>query len=158
MRVRYLALCFAAAVFGAYAQKYTGPIPPQADVPYLKHAETLVPTEVLEAKEEKGKKDDLTYVVEGAASGARTPLASPILLLQADKVEVAKLALYKLESRNGRREITFSPKKQPKAIRVELTRLNTDKLYRLEVEESLEPGEYALSADGSNQVFCFQVY
>jgi hypothetical protein len=41
---------------------------------------------------------------------------------------------------------------------VELTRLNNDKLYRLEVEESLEPGEYALSAEGSNQVFCFQVY
>ena len=125
---------------------------------YLKHAEILVPTEVLEAKEEKGKKDDLTYVVEGAASSARTPLASPILLLQAEKVEAAKLTLYKLESRNGRREITFSPMKQPKAIRVELTRLNTAKLYRLEVEESLEPGEYALSAEGSNQVFCFQVY
>jgi hypothetical protein len=41
---------------------------------------------------------------------------------------------------------------------MELTRLNTDKLYRLEVEESLEPGEYALSPEGSNQVFCFQVF
>ena len=77
---------------------------------------------------------------------------------KADKVEAARLALYKLESRNGRREIVFSPKKQPKAIRVELTPLNADKLYRLEVEESLEPGEYALSAEGSNQVFCFQVF
>ena len=157
MRIRCLALCFAAA-FAATAQNYTGPRPPQPDVPYLKHAENLVPTEVLEAKEEKGKKDDITYVIAGAASSARTPLASPILLLQTDKVVAAKLALYKLESRNGRREITFSPKKQPKAIRVELTRLNADKLYRLEVDESLEPGEYALSAEGSNQVFCFQVY
>ena len=43
-------------------------------------------------------------------------------------------------------------------IRVELICLNIEKLYRLEVEESLEPGEYALSAEGSNQVFCFQVY
>ena len=157
MRLRCIAL-FLAAAFAAAAQKYTGPLPPKPDVPYLKHAQNLVPTEVLEAKEEKGKKDDLIYVVEGAASPARTPLASPILLLQTEKVEAAKLALYKLESRNGRREITFSPKKQPKAIRVELTRLNTEKLYRLEVEESLEPGEYALSAEGSNQVFCFQVY
>ena len=157
MRLRCIAL-FLAAAFAAAAQKYTGPLPPKPDVPYLKHAENLVPTEVLEAKEEKGKKDDLIYVVDGAASRARTPLASPILLLQVDKVEVAKLALYKLESKNGRREITFSPKKPPKAIRVELTRLNTDKLYRLEVEESLEPGEYALSAEGSNPVFCFQVY
>ena len=145
-------------MFAARALLANPPVPPKPDVPYLKHAENLVPTEVLEAKEEKGKKDDLIYVVEGASSRARTPLASPILLLQADKVEVAKLALYKLESRNGRREIVFSSKKQPKAIRVELTRLNTEKLYRLEVEESLEPGEYAVSAEGSTQVFCFQVY
>jgi hypothetical protein len=94
----------------------------------------------------------------GAASSARTPLASPIFLLQTDKLVATKLALYRLEARNGRREITFSPKKQPKAIRFELTRLNTNKLYRLEVDESLEPGEYAFSAEGSNQVFCFQVF
>jgi hypothetical protein len=156
MPIRCLALCLAGAA--AAAQNYTGPLPPQSDLPYLKHAQNLVPTEVLDAKEEKGKKDDKVYVIPGAASSARTPLASPVFLLQADKVEAAGLALYKLESRNGRREIVFSPKKQPKAIRVELTRLNADKLYRLEVEESLEPGEYALSAEGSNQVFCFQVF
>ena len=157
MRIRCLALCLAGA-FAAAAQNYSGPLPPHTDVPYLKHAENLVPTEALDAKEEKGKKGDVVYVIPGAASSARTPLASPVFLLEADKVEAAKLALYKLESRNGRREIVFSPKKQPKAIRVELTRLNADKLYRLEVEESLEPGEYALSAEGSNQVFCFQVF
>jgi hypothetical protein len=157
MRIRSLALYFAAA-FAAAAQNYTGPRPPRTDLPYLKHAENLVPTEVLEAKEEKGKKDDIMYVIAGAASSARTPLASPIVLLQTDKLVAAKLELFKLESRNGRREITFSPKKRPKAIRVELTRLNTDKLYRLEVDESLEPGEYAFSVEGPNQVFCFQVY
>ncbi len=156
MQIRCLVLCFAAAV--AAAQNYTGPRPPHPDLPYLKHAENLVPTETLEAREEKGKKDETTYVIAGATSSAKTPLASPILLLQEDKIVAAKLALYKLESRNGRREIVFSPKKQPKAIRVELTRLSGDKLYRLEVDESLEPGEYALSAEGSNQVFCFQVY
>ena len=157
MRIRCLALCLAGA-FAAAAQNYSGPLPPHTDVPYLKHAENLVPTEALDAKEEKGKKGDVVYVIPGAASSARTPLASPVFLLEADKLVAAKLALYKLESRNGRREIVFSPKKQPKAIRVELTRLNADKLYRLEVEESLEPGEYALSAEGSNQVFCFQVF
>ena len=157
MRIRCLALCLAAA-FAAAAQNYAGPLPPQVDLPYLKHAENLVPTEVLDAKEEKGKKDDITYIIAGAASSARTPLASPVFLLQVDKLVAAKLALYKLDSRNGRREIVFSPKKQPKAIRVELTRLNADKLYRLEVEENLEPGEYALSPEGSNRVFCFQVF
>ena len=113
MRIRCLALCFAAA-FAAAAQNYTGPLPPKADLPYLKHAENLVPTEMQEAKEEKGKKDDITYVLAGAASNARTPLASPIFLLQADKLVAAKLALYKLEPRNGRREITSRRRSSPR--------------------------------------------
>ena len=33
-----------------------------------------------------------------------------------------------------------------------------DKLYKIEVSDSLEPGEYTLTPEGSNQVFCFQVY
>ena len=126
-------------------------------MPYLKHADNLVATEATVAKEEKGKKEDITYVVEGAASSARTPLASPIFLLQTEKLTAASLALYRLESKNGRREIMFAPKKQPKAIRMEATRIS-DKLFRLEVEESLEPGEYSITPEGSNQVFCFQVY
>ena len=158
MRIRCLALCFAAA-FAATAQNYTGPLPPHPDLPYLKHAEN--PGAHRDAGGQRGKRQkgrDVTYVNRrrGLERQNTTGIADP--LLQTDKVVAAKLALYKLESRNGRREITFSPKKQPKAIRVELTRLNGDKLYRLEVDESLEPGEYALSAEGSNQVFCFQVY
>ena len=157
MCIRFLSLCFAAALSAA-AQNYDGPLPPKPDVPYIRHAASLLPTEVLDAKEEKGKKDDVTYVIDGPASTARTPLASPAFVMQFDKLVAAKLSLYKLELRNGRREITFTPKKQPKAIGVELTHLNHTKLYRLEVEESLEPGEYAFSSDGTNQVFCFQVY
>jgi hypothetical protein len=156
MRIRCVVLLFAAA-FAAAAQKYSGPVPPKPDLPYLKHAENLVPTEAGEAKEEKGKKDDITYVVAGPASSARTPLASPVFLLQTEKLSPASLALYRLESRNGRREIVFAPKKQPKAIRMEATRL-AEKLYRLDVEESLEPGEYSITPEGSNQVFCFQVF
>jgi len=38
-----------------------------------------------------------------------------------------------------------------------VTRLDSD-LYRIEVGESLEPGEYSLSPEGSSQVFCFQVF
>jgi hypothetical protein len=49
--------------------KISGPRPPSGS-PYLKHAENLIPTEVSEAKEEKGKKDDITYAVAGAASTA----------------------------------------------------------------------------------------
>jgi hypothetical protein len=155
MRTCCLAILLAVC---AGAQSYSGPLPPAADIPYIKHAQTLVPTEAAEAKEEKGKKDDITYSVQGAASSARTPLASPLFILQVDKVVAAKLELYRFEVRNGRRELTVSPKKPPKTYRVELTRLNTEKLYQLEVEDSLEPGEYGLSAEGSNQVFCFQVF
>ncbi len=156
MRIRCVVLLFAMAIAAA-AQKYAGPFPPKPDLPYLKHADSLVATEATVAKEEKGKKEDITYVVAGAASSARTPLASPIFLLQTEKLTAASLALYKLESKNGHREIMFAPKKQPKAIRMEATRIS-DKLFRLEVEESLEPGEYSITPEGSNQVFCFQVY
>ena len=157
MRIRFLALSLA-TVLAAAAQNYSGPFPPKTDLPYLKHASTLLPTEESEAKEEKGKKEEIIYAVPGAASSARTPLASPIFLLQTEKVVAAKLELYRLEPRNGRRELVVSPKKPAKTIRVNLTRLNNERLYRLEVNESLEAGEYALSAEGSNQVFCFQVY
>ena len=157
MNYRVLALLVGAAAL-ATAQKYDGPRPPKPDVPYLKHATNLVATEVSEAKEEKGKKDEVTYAIPGATSSARTPLASPIFLLQSEKLTAQSLALYKLESRNGRREITASSKKPMQPIRVEVTRLDGSGLYRLEVVESLEPGEYSLSPEGSNQVFCFQVY
>jgi hypothetical protein len=157
MKYRLLALLFGVAAL-ATAQKYDGPRPPKPDIPYLKHATNLVPTEVSEAKEEKGKKDEVTYVISGAASTARTPLASPIFLLQSEKLKAQSLALYKLDARNGRREITASPKKPLQPIRVEVTRLDGSGLYRLEVLESLEPGEYSFSPEGSNQVFCFQVF
>src|SRR5690242_18835355 len=94
-----------AAVFAAWAQnapKYNGPVPPKPDIPYLKHADSLVSTEVTEAKEQK-KKDDVTYIVEGASSPARTPLASPIFLITADKLVADKLGLYKLEVKSGHR-------------------------------------------------------
>ena len=145
-----------AVVLTAAAQKYAGPRPPKADLPYLKHAETLVPTEAVDAKEEK-KKDDILYVIEGANSSVKTPLASPIFLFGAAKLVPERLQLFKLDSKNGRREILFAPKHPPKAIRVDVTRLDTD-LYRIEVNESLEPGEYSLSPEGTNQVFCFQVF
>ena len=143
----------------AFAQQYDGPRPPKTDVPYLKHADNLVATEVVVAKQET-RKDDTVYVIPGAASSARTPLASPILLIQADKIVPDKLQLFKLESKNGNREILFSHKKKQAAapIRIEITKLSSDNVYKIEVDESLENGEYSLSPDGSDQAFCFQVY
>ena len=154
--LRILPLLCAAALAASAQQKYSGPVPPKPDVPYLKHAATLVPTEVAEAKEEK-KKDEILYVIANANSTVKTPLASPIFLMQADKLIADKLGLYKLEIKNGHREVLASPKKPLKGIRLVVTHLSGN-LYRIEVDESLEPGEYALSPEGPNQVFCFQVY
>jgi hypothetical protein len=149
-------LLFAATAL--VAQKYAGPRPAKSDVPYLLHATNLVETEIAEAKEEN-RKDEIRYLVSGAASPARTPLASPIFVIQAEKIVPEKLQLYKLESKGGQREITFSRKKKDsgRAIRFAVSRLD-DRLYRIEVDESLEMGEYSLTPDGTNQVFCFQVY
>jgi hypothetical protein len=155
---RTVPLLFAVAC-AVHGQKYSGPRPPKADIPYLKHADNLLATEVADAKEEK-RKDDVLYVVAGANSSVRTPLASPIFLFQSDKIVPDKLQLYKLDTKNGRREILMSPKKRQGAmpIRIQITRLGSDNLYQIEVEESLENGEYSLSPEGSNQVFCFQVF
>lgn len=141
------------------APGYKGPRPPRADVPYLLHASRLVETETAEAREDK-RKDDTAYVIEGAASPARTPLAEPIFLLETQKLQADRLELYKLEVRNGRREAVFSAKKRKdsqRPIRVSVTRLDQN-LYRIEAAAGLENGEYSLTPAGSNQVFCFQVY
>ena len=155
--MRRILLLLSAVVLAAFAQKYDGPRPPKPDLPYLKHASELVPTEAGQAKEEKQKKEDILYVVEGAASSARTPLASPIFLIVADKLVPDRLGLYKLDVKSGHREIMFGPKKSPKPIRIEVSRISGN-LFKIEVDESLEPGEYSLSPADSNQVFCFQVY
>ena len=129
-------MCGAAA---AFAQKYDGPRPAKADIPYIKHADSLLATEVGEASEEH-RKDDIVYVVSGAASTVKTPLASPILLFQSDKINPDKLQLFKLETKNGRREILFSHKKKQATmpIRTDVTKLSADGLYRIEVVSSLD--------------------
>lgn len=154
--LRQLAPLLLALAACAAAQKYDGPRPPKPDLPYLKHASNLVPTEAAQAKEQKQKNDTL-YIVEGANSPARTPLASPIFLFQADKIVPDKFGLYKLDVKGGHREILFGAKKQPKPILIEVTHLDGN-LYKIEVDDSLDPGEYSLSPEGSNQVFCFAVY
>lgn len=158
MKRRQLLLLFGCAA-ALRAQKYSGPRPPKPDLPYLLHADSLVPTEALTAKEET-KKDDIIYNVDGAASPAKTPLVSPIFLMQGDRIQPEKLALYKWDVRNGRREIVFSKKKGStrKPLLISVNRLTTDNLYKIEVVPSLENGEYSLSPEGVNQVFCFQVF
>jgi len=142
----------------AAADKYQGPRPPKPDLPYLLHASRLVETEATEAREEK-RKGDTVYVISGASSPARTPLAEPIQLVETEKLQADRLELYKLEVRNGRREAVFPAKRKRdvRPIRISVTRLDQN-LYRVEAAEGLENGEYSLTPAASNQVFCFQVY
>ncbi len=140
------------------AQKYSGPRPPKPDVPYLMHADDLVPTESQEAKQDE-RKNEVTYEISGANSPARTPLASPAFMIQTDQLQADRLQLYKLVSKGGHREVLVSRKKKLVAhpIRLNVTRL-AENLYKLEVDDILENGEYCLTPADSNQVFCFQIY
>ena len=151
---RVLPLLFALA-FAALAQKYDGPRPPKKDTPYLKHAAELIPTEAVEARQE-GRKDDITFVIDGASSPVATPLVEPIFIMQAEKMAPESIELYKLDSKNGRRELPAGRRKPSHAILLEVTRLTPDGLWKIEVNESLEPGEYSLSPRNSNQAFCFR--
>ena len=140
------------------AQKYSGPQPEKPDLPYLVHADNLVATEASEAKEES-RKDEIVYAINGATSPAATPLSSPVFIIRAEQLAPDKLEIYKLAVKNGRREVLFSRKKKQtaKAVRATVSPLG-DNLYKLEVDESLEKGEYSITPSGSNQVFCFRVF
>jgi hypothetical protein len=149
---------FAAGALAAADQKYSGPRPPKPDVPYLVHADNLVETEALTAQsDEKG--NQITNSIPGVTSPARTPMAEPIFLIDAQKLNPQKLELYRFEVKRGRREVTFTKKqsRDNRPLRVMVTQLE-GKIYRVEANETLENGEYGLSPDGSDQVFGFQVY
>lgn len=140
------------------AEKYTGPRPPKPDLPYLIHADNLVPTESLEAKQDE-RRNEVTYIIPGASSSAHTPLASPAFLIQTDQIIADRLQLFKLQVKGGQREVLFTRRKKlvARPIRLNVTRLD-DKLYKIEVDEMLDNGEYSLTPADSNQVFCFQIY
>lgn len=140
------------------AQKYEGPRPAKLDLPYLVHANNLLPTESGEAKREE-RKNDVVYLIPGANSTARTPLSSPVFVMLAQEIQPDHLQLYKLESKGGQREVLLTRKKKmvARAIRLNVTKVD-EGLYRIEVDEILENGEYSLTPEGSDQVFCFQIY
>lgn len=155
-----LPILFLSAFAALHAQKYAGPRPSKADLPYLLHASTLVAADAGEATEEK-RKDGTAFVVAGAAATARTPMAEPILIMESGKIVPERLQLYRMDVKGGHREV-FIPFKVRKEgaghpLRLTVTKL-AGNLFRIEAGETLEPGEYSLSPENSNQVFCFQVY
>ena len=162
MRYGFLVIAFAATLCAALvavgAEKYSGPRPPKPDVLYLVHADNLIPTEATEAKEEN-KKDETTYTLAGATSSARTPLAEPIFLLQSEKILPDRIELFKFDVKNGHRELVMSKgrRKGAKALHLSVAKLDGN-LYKIEAAEPLDNGEYSLSPNDSNKVFCFEVY
>ncbi len=154
--MRRILLLLSAVALAAFAQKYTGPRPPQPDLLYIKHADHLVATEAVTAKEEK-RTDETIYILDGASSSARTPLALPVFLLLANKLNPDSLGLYRLETREGHREVTLTAKQKAAGILLEVKHLDGN-LYWIETGDSLDPGEYAISPEGSTQAFCFTVF
>jgi hypothetical protein len=161
---RWTILLALIAVPPALAQpqkKYTGPRPPKADVPYLLHATKLIETEKSTATEAKTKEGTL-YTVPGAESPVKTPVPEPIFLFRAEKINPDSLALYRMTPRGGSRTLLFPEQGRrrrdgPKPVFLLVTPLEPG-LFRIEVNEPLEDGEYCLSPDGSNDVFCFSEY
>jgi hypothetical protein len=136
------------------ADKYTGPVPPKPDLPYLLHASNLIETETGQARQEKNN-----YVISGSSSPARTPLAEPIFILDARDLSPERLELAHLDVKGGNREVSLGGGRRRGGGRLHLaiTPLGGH-LYKIEVDEPLENGQYALSPNGDNRVFCFEVY
>jgi hypothetical protein len=151
--------CIAALATAALvcAQQYQGPLPAKPDLPYIKQAATLIPTEVTEARAETGR-DSTRYVIQGAESTVKTPISLPIFILKAEKLSPERLQLYRVEVKSGNREFTVGGANPPDVLHMEVSKLTPDGLCRIAVSDPLENGEYALRSEGSAQVFCFQVF
>ena len=142
----------------AAAEKYDGPVPPKPDIPYLLHASTLVETEVAQAQQ--GKKGD-QYTISGASSPARTPLAEPIFIIDARQIQPETFELYRLDVKGGNREVSLNGGGRRRggshALHLAVKPLGGH-LFRVEVDEALENGEYALSPSNDNRAFCFEIF
>jgi hypothetical protein len=151
-------LLFVAITLLSAADKYTGPVPSKPDIPYLLHGSNLIETETGQVREES-RKSDTNYVVAGASSPARTPLAEPIFIIDAQKSSPERFELYRMDVKGGNREVSFSGRRRGgnRALHLAVTPLGGH-LYKIEADEPLENGEYTLSPSGDNRAFCFEIY
>ncbi len=149
-------LPFFLLAFAAYGQRPSAP--PKPDVPYIVHANNLVETESSRAIEQT-KKNEQWYFVEAMSSGVNTPMARPEFVLKAENLDPDSLELYRFEPKNGKREILIRKKKKVLArpYFLSLETLEPD-VFRIRVDGVLENGEYCLTPNGSDSVFCFTVY
>ncbi len=157
MRVILISVLVGLTVVSAAGQGKP-PTPPKPDVPFLIHATSLLETESTTAAELERKKE-LFYTIEGSSSGVETPMARPEFVVRVQELDPGRLRLYRFESKDGRREILLRKKKK---LVARTYFLSVDALgegvYRVRVDDVLDNGEYCLTPDGSNNVFCFTVY
>ncbi len=134
------------------------PNPQKPDRPYLIHGSSLIEVERLDANEEENK-NELRFWVPGATSNAHTPLAGPEFLFEWVEIDPADLLLYSFEVIRGRREILYRKKKKivAKPYFLDIERIE-GKVIRIRINGSLPPGEYGLTPQGRNDVFCFTVF
>jgi len=134
--------------------------PPQTDLPFLVHADNLLPTEKAEAQEDTSKKNQKRYWVAGASSSAKTPLAGPEFLFQGETIDPRSLSLFAFGVRNGQREVIFLEKKKKKSAKPIFTSIHPvgEGVVKIRVDASLKTGEYCWTPQGLNEVFCFSVF
>lgn len=150
-----LSACIAAGVL--FAQPYSGPRPPKKDVPYLLQASRLIETEVQREPASKTKEGQL-ITVPGATSPARTPIPEPVFLFSPDRLRADQLVLRRFEAKNGQRELVLRGSSDAESdFHLTLRKLAPD-LYRIEADEMLDAGQYALVPQGESTIFCFAVY
>jgi len=143
-------------------RKYNGPRPGKADLPYLLHAGALIPIEDTEARSSQEKGGTL-YTISGASSPARTPVPEPVFLFKSDRINPDRFTLFRMEVRGGNRVLLLPPvgksgkKDQGKPVFLLVNNLAPG-LFKVEVNEVLEPGEYCLSPEGSDRAFCFAAF
>jgi hypothetical protein len=158
---RVLMLCSFAAICAA-ADPPVVPEPPKTDMVYLLSGDDLAPTDASEAQVDvrnKGKKnEESTHYVPGEHANAKTPLSSPIFVIKRGSLSPEALQVFAFEIKNGRREVTFSKKKSNRPLTMTIIPTANESVFRMEVDQNLPPGEYAITPNGSEQVFCFAVY
>ena len=157
-----LAILAAATLSAAAAAQDTNrlglPNPEKPDRPYIIHGGSLIEVEPLDANEEETK-NELRFWVPGATSSARTPLAAPEFLFEWVEIDPADLRLYGFEVVKGRREILYRKKKKivARPYFLDIERIE-GKVVRIRINGSLPAGEYGLTPQGRNDVFCFTVF
>lgn len=158
--MRFIILSLAVVALFAQSEKYKGPRPSKPDIPYLLHADKLVELDGGMAQQSE-QKNDIVYTMPGANAQAKTPMPEPIFVIDVQKINAEQLALFKVsQGKGGNRELIISKKANkngPRPVRMTAIKLDGS-LWRLEAQEFLENGEYCMSPEGANQVFCFAVY